>query len=1064
MSDPILHSLTVKVNKQALPLTRTGNIAPATFTVTIPRGILAASRDLVQLEFGISGTIVPGNGDSRTLGIAFDWLTLNPVTISTPTPILSLSDRIVFTSNRYGNPEILALDLSPRGMPQRITDNRATDSRPVLSPDGHSIAFNSARDGKFRIYVISLDDMVVRRQTQDAISTNPSWSPDSKRIVFDALLNGKSQIYVLTVDNASRSLISPSDNFDDYDPTWSPDGSKIAFWSTRMSGNSDIYTIASDGSGLTNLTFNTGEDRDPAWAPDGKKIAFASNREGNYEIYVMDANGSNQRRLTNSDGTVEEPTWSPDGQYIAFVSNQAGNKDIWVMKSDGTGSPIDLTADSTSDDYDPNWGLAPNTAVALSVTNTPTPSGTSTSIFYQNDFSNGTAGGLNISDFKIQDFMGDKDYCGQAALNGSGSIFGGLQSNFTVEAPVYILKQGTNHWWIELRVRSNESWTSGYSLYIEPDGAHLRRADGTVLAERLFTPVDNGKYTLRMTVNKDLIVAYVNGVIVGSEKNDNTYVSGWSGIGGGNVKFCIDQITMRTLNGDNAASVGNSPDTILPGRIAFTSWRYTNSDIFIMDPSSPSQPLRLTNDTSVDEHPVISPDGKTVAFDSKRSGNFNIYDIQIGQNDVQTITSDNRGGVNPTWSSDGKQIAFSTAGFGAQQIYEVNVASKATQLVSLSNASSDTNPAWSPVDNTIAYESTKDGGHDIFVIFSNGLGSRNLTEGKGDNYDPAWSPDGKQIAFTSNRSGGNNFEIYVMDANGSNIRRLTYSRFKDEQPTWSPDGQYIAFVSNQEKNKDIWVMRKIPFLGVLYSQDFSKTITSELSGEGWALNKNEQAYCIDNTNSRYGDFPSVAITPRDFKESYNYSIEVRVRFTSKSGHLAILTRLDPNGLGYRHSVDFSATSYGAGQYYYGAQADLGYANIYVRGNTWYTLRAEVDGSTIRTFLNGQLAATIKDTHRDRGTKSIEAGPNVQVCIDDLVVRSLDRSDAAISEADKGKITNNAKLRLGPGTDFAAVSNVIKGETVFILGSDPTGKWVLVRRDQSNGIQGWVSTDFIQNAS
>jgi hypothetical protein len=163
----------------------------------------------------------------------------------------------------------------------------------------------------------------------------------------------------------------------------------------------------------------------------------------------------------------------------------------------------------------------------------------------------------------------------------------------------------------------------------------------------------------------------------------------------------------------------------------------------------------------------------------------------------------------------------------------------------------------------------------------------------------------------------------------------------------------------------------------------------------------------------------------------------------------------------------SATSYGAFQGYYAGSkpwVNLGSSYIYIRSNVWYTLRAEDDGSTIRTFVNGQLAATGKDTNRTQGKKVIEAGPNTQVCIDDLVVRSLDRSDAAMSQARKGQITNNAKLRLGPGTDFTAVSNVTKGEAVFILDRDPTGKWVLVRRDQNNGIQGWVSADFVQNAS
>ena len=71
--------------------------------------------------------------------------------------------------------------------------------------------------------------------------------------------------------------------------------------------------------------------------------------------------------------------------------------------------------------------------------------------------------------------------------------------------------------------------------------------------------------------------------------------------------------------------------------------------------------------------------------------------------------------------------------------------------------------------------------------------------------DPAWSPDGNRIAFQSDRDGDH--EIFVMDADGTNVQQLTDNDSYDENPAWSPDGNRIVFVSDREqKPKEFFVM------------------------------------------------------------------------------------------------------------------------------------------------------------------------------------------------------------------------------------------------------------------
>ena len=65
---------------------------------------------------------------------------------------------------------------------------------------------------------------------------------------------------------------------------------------------------------------------------------------------------------------------------------------------------------------------------------------------------------------------------------------------------------------------------------------------------------------------------------------------------------------------------------------------------------------RLTN--VIDSYPMFSPDGKQIAFESNRTGNFEIYIINADGTNIKQLTSDTAFDGTPAWSPDGKQIVF----------------------------------------------------------------------------------------------------------------------------------------------------------------------------------------------------------------------------------------------------------------------------------------------------------------------------------------------------------------------------------------------------------------------
>ena len=92
-------------------------------------------------------------------------------------------------------------------------------------------------------------------------------------------------------------------------------------------------------------------------------------------------------------------------------------------------------------------------------------------------------------------------------------------------------------------------------------------------------------------------------------------------------------------------------------------------------------------------------------------------------------------------------------------------------------------PVWSPDGSRIAFVSQEKGSDDIWVIYPDGTGAKQLTENTWEwDKHPSWSPDGRRIVFWSNRTGIK--QIYVMDADGRNVRNISNTEWDEYDPIW----------------------------------------------------------------------------------------------------------------------------------------------------------------------------------------------------------------------------------------------------------------------------------------
>ncbi len=105
-----------------------------------------------------------------------------------------------------------------------------------------------------------------------------------------------------------------------------------------------------------------------------------------------------------------------------------------------------------------------------------------------------------------------------------------------------------------------------------------------------------------------------------------------------------------------------------------------------------------------------------------------------------------------------------------------------------SNAALETQPAWSPDGQRLAFLSNRDGNSEIYVMDAAPESATNqpvrLTNNATDDSDPAWSPSGTKIAFASNRDG--DYEVFTMKPDGSSETKLTKNPVDDFDPDWQP--------------------------------------------------------------------------------------------------------------------------------------------------------------------------------------------------------------------------------------------------------------------------------------
>ena len=454
------------------------------------------------------------------------------------------------------------------------------------------------------------------------------------------------------------------------------------------------------------LTTFPGVESHPSISPDGNHVAFTwtGPKQDNPDIYVQQIGAGAPLRLTTDPRNDDTPVWSPDGRWIAFLRSPSQARISELLLIPPLGGPERKLLEIRVREVfvaPPYLTWCPD-STCLVVTDSP-------------------GEGKPDALFVVSLETGEK----RQVTNPQSPVLG--DSNPAVSP------DGRS-----LLFRRNLADTAG-ELHLLPLGKGL-------------TPGGEP----RRLANAPLSAAYPAWMPDGKEILFSARGSLWRlAISGGGPPARLPYV-----GEDGLMPVVSRPQPGRPSRLvyvrSFADWNVWRVETSAPGAPASSPPAVTISSTRMDWNPQFSPDGRRVAFQSTRSGDWEI------------------------WLADPD---------GAN----------AVQLTSMGAPLTGT-PRWSPNAQMIAFHSNPEGPLDIYVIPAAGGKPRRLTSHPATDQVPSFSRDGRWIYFSSNRSG--EYQIWKIPASGGDAVQVThnvgYAVFE------SVDGAHVYYTQTANPPSDLW--------------------------------------------------------------------------------------------------------------------------------------------------------------------------------------------------------------------------------------------------------------------
>lgn len=246
---------------------------------------------------------------------------------------------------------------------------------------------------------------------------------------------------------------------------------------------------------------------------------------------------------------------------------------------------------------------------------------------------------------------------------------------------------------------------------------------------------------------------------------------------------------------------------------------------------------QMTEGTARDTAPRWSPDGRTLAFVSNRSGADQVYVLDLAGGEARQLTSFSRGASSPVWSPDGTRIAvLSTEGNGVDDETRAQPGGYIRYVTRLQYRFDE-----------LGYQDERF--NHIWIIDVESGQSHRLTWAESSAQSVAWSADSRRIAFSANRvdgvGPGFRSQLYVIDADATQVTgRLDSARRIDVETSsvagiaWAPAGTRLAFIGQHPEaragaNADVYLVDVDSGESAVLTSDFDRSPGTGSFSDTW---------------------------------------------------------------------------------------------------------------------------------------------------------------------------------------------------------------------------------------
>jgi Tol biopolymer transport system component/DNA-binding winged helix-turn-helix (wHTH) protein len=458
----------------------------------------------------------------------------------------------------------------------------------------------------------------------------------------------------------------------------------VAYW---FRGMLPIKGRNSEPVRLVPLTTYSGAFCKGSFSPDGNEIAYSW--EGDQgaqgiDIYIKQLGVEKPLQITHNFDFNFFPAWSPDGRYIAFIHFQGGKgaRAGIFVMPALGGPPRELHAFERGD---------------CKSTVSWSPDGRSLVFSEQDPDQPCQVRQLNVEDLTVR----------------------------TLSSPP---------------VPSTGDWDAQYS----PDGASIAFIRNTKDVEDIYVMRASGGTPRRVTFDNRLL----SGLAWMPNSKELIFSSNRGGASWGLWRVALDggSTPERLSVGSEAAYM---PTVSLRGnRLAYASgdWNENIWRVPIGPDHRGGKPEKFIPSNMTEEGPQYSPDAKHIAFQSTRSGNFEIWRADAdGANLVQLTSFGGPLTGTPRWSPDGSHISFDSRPGTHPNVYVTGVDGGPPRRF-INDSADEGVASWSHDGHWLYYASNRSGKWQVWKRTVDGGEPVQVTKNGG--FAPLEAPDGRSIYYT----------------------------------------------------------------------------------------------------------------------------------------------------------------------------------------------------------------------------------------------------------------------------------------------------------------------------